>query len=111
MRAIELDDSLADGHLALGYAHVVAKPWDKAEDAYKRAIALDLQSLDAHFRLGQLYQILGRIHESLAPLEVASRLDPLYPTPLSNLGMSQGVVGRTAEGLALSAERWHYTPG
>jgi tetratricopeptide (TPR) repeat protein len=110
MRAIQLDDSLADGHLALGYAHVVANAWDKAEDAYKRAIALDPESLDAHFR-GQLYQILGRIHESLAPLEVASRLDPLYPTPLSNLGMSQGVVGRTAEGLATLRRALALHPG
>jgi eukaryotic-like serine/threonine-protein kinase len=100
MRAVQLDDSLADGHLALGFAYVVANEWDKAEDAYKRALALDPRSVDAHFRLGQLYQITGRIQESLAPLEVASRLDPLYPTPLSNLGLSQGIVGRTAEALA-----------
>jgi serine/threonine-protein kinase len=99
-RAIQLDDALAEGHLALGFAYVVANVWDKAEDEYKRAIALDPRSVDAHFRLGQLYQITGRIQESLAPLEVASRLDPLYPTPLSNLGLSQGMVGRTAEGLA-----------
>ena len=99
-RAVQLDDALADGHLALGFAYVVANAWDKAEDEYKRAIALDPRSVDAHFRLGQLYQITGRIQESLAPLEVASRLDPLYPVPLSNLGLSQGIVGRTAEGLA-----------
>ncbi len=54
-RAVQLDDALADGHLALGFAYVVANAWDKAEDEYKRAIALGPRSVDAHFRMGQLY--------------------------------------------------------
>ena len=111
MRAIELDDSLADGHLALGYAHVVANAWDKAEDAYKRAIALDLQSLDAHFRLGSFIRswdaYTSRWRRSKSQAVWIRYTRPRSPTWECHKASSAG----RPKGWRLSAERWHYTPG
>ena len=65
MRAVALDDSLASGHVALGFAHMRAAEWADAEREFRRALALDPQVEDGHFRLGDLFLQTGRVRDAL----------------------------------------------
>ncbi|MGE5727198.1 MAG: protein kinase domain-containing protein, partial [Gemmatimonas sp.] len=53
-RAVRLDSTLSEAHLALGYAYVEAFKWDSAEAEMRRAIALDPGAAEPRFRLGYL---------------------------------------------------------
>ena len=102
LRAIAIDDSLAEGHMALGHSHEEAGEWSAARREYERAIALDPTSADASYRLGELYFRMGLPRESLRFLEEAQRLDPLYAHSNAYLGLCLAMVGRVDEGIALA---------
>jgi len=96
-RAVTLDDSLADGHIALGHVHAESFEWVDAERELRRAIALDPRSSEAHFRLAETLTSLGRLRDARMPLEEALRLDPLYPIAASFLGWTSSMLGRHDE--------------
>ncbi|MBV9209034.1 MAG: tetratricopeptide repeat protein, partial [Acidobacteria bacterium] len=79
-RAVELDDTLAEGHAALAFALVSHDlDWEEAEEHYLRAIKLNPNSVTAHnwysFRLLQT----ARFDEALAEINRALQLDPITP--------------------------------
>ena len=76
-RALELDPDLADAHGALGYVRMAADlDWIGAEQAFKRALALQPGNADAADHYGRLCGSLGRFDEALALLRRAQALDP-----------------------------------
>jgi TolB-like protein len=101
-RAIALDDSLADGHQALGHAHAEAGEWIAARREYERAIALDPHFVEARYRLGEMLYRMGRPRESLGQFEAANRLDPLYSQNNSYLSLTLAMLGRIDEAIAVS---------
>jgi serine/threonine-protein kinase len=103
-RAIALDDSLADGHQALGHSYTEAGEWTAARREYERAIALDPQFVEARYRMGEMLYRMGRSSESLGYLEAANRLDPLYTQTNAYLSLTLAMLGRLDEATAL-AER------
>jgi eukaryotic-like serine/threonine-protein kinase len=104
LRAIALDDSLADGHQALAHAHAEANEWDAARREYERAIALDPRFVEAHYRLGEMLYRMGRPRESLGYLEAAHRLDPLYTQNNAYRSLTLAMLGRIDEAIDV-AER------
>ena len=76
-RAIELDDSLAEGHAALGNAIGADLQLDAAEAELKRALALNPNYASAHQWYGETLQSLGRFEEAIAELRRAHDGDPL----------------------------------
>ncbi len=96
-RAVALDDSLADGHIALGHVHAESFEWVDAERELRRAIALDPRSVEAHFRLAETLTHLGRLRDARIPLEEGLRLDPLYPVAAGYLGWTSSMLGRHDE--------------
>jgi eukaryotic-like serine/threonine-protein kinase len=103
-RAIALDDSLAEGHMALGHSHEEAGEWREARAEYERAIALDPQSADARYRLGELLYRMGMPRESLDHFEAANRLDPLYVQSNAYLSLTLAMVGRIDQAIALAQQ-------
>ncbi len=103
-RAIVLDDSLADGHQAMGHAHAEAGEWIAARREYERALALDPRLVEAHYRYGEMLHRLGLPRESLGHLEAANRLDPLYSQNNAYLSLTLALLGRLEEAIAV-AER------
>jgi len=83
MKAVELDDTVAEAHTALADA-VWFYDWDwpSAEREYKRAIELNPNSAISHrfYALGLCAR--ARFDESIAEGERAQELDPLSPTEL-----------------------------
>jgi len=76
LRALEIDDHLADAHYALGYASIIYDwDWAAANKHYERALALNPFSPWWSYSL--YFSTLGRWNEALAEDKHALDLDPL----------------------------------
>ncbi len=77
-KAVELDDSLAEGHASLGYVDFMwDMNWRDAEKQFQRAIELDDNYVPAHHWYALLLAALGRREPSLVQIRQAEELDPL----------------------------------
>jgi tetratricopeptide (TPR) repeat protein len=87
MRAIELDEQLAEAHISVGnIKHFYDWNWAGAEQELRRALELDPGSLDAHYYYGVLLMHLGRHNEAIREGQISVQLDPLSSTTQSALG-------------------------
>jgi serine/threonine-protein kinase len=77
LRAIELDDDLAEAHTALATARWYDWDWDGAERSFQHAIERNPSYATAHQRYGLCLAFLGRFDEAAERVELAARLDPL----------------------------------
>ena len=79
-RAIELDPSLAEAHLAVAMYKMYYE-WDfaAAEEAFERAIDINPSLVNAHYHLAWLYELYGQDEEALRLGELTKELDPLSP--------------------------------
>jgi TolB-like protein len=68
-RATRLDPRSAEAFVALGYANMVQRHMADAEDAFRKAIALNPNQADGLHGLSQLLAALGRVDESLTMRE------------------------------------------
>ena len=82
LKALELDDRLAEPHVALGFLLANADwKWREAESEFVHAIALKPNYPPAHYWYAfQLLVKQGRTNEALAHAETALKLDPVTPT-------------------------------
>jgi len=87
LRALAIDDSLAEAHNALGF-YLSYYEWDRdgSEKEYRRAIELKPNYATAHHWLGADLSNLKRFDDSLVELRRAEELDPLSPIIGTNLG-------------------------
>ena len=78
LRAVALDDSLAEAHTSLANA-LFHYDWDwtSAEKEFRRAIALNPGYAAAHHWYAGLLSSIGRHDEALAEIKRAQELDPL----------------------------------
>ena len=77
-RALELDDSLAEAHTALGYALLTYdRNFDEANRHFKRAMELNPQYATAYQWYTDGYLIaFGKFDEAIAQIKKAQELDP-----------------------------------
>ena len=78
LKAIELDEGLSDGHLAL--ADAVANldwDWETQERELKRALELNPSGASAHWSYAFALEKLGRTDEALVQLRIMQQLDPV----------------------------------
>ena len=87
LKAIDIDDSLAEAHTALGF-YLDHYEWDRtgAEREYRRAIELNPNYSTAHHWYSANLSNVRRFDESIAELKRAEQLDPLSGIIGSNLG-------------------------
>lgn len=86
-KALEIDDSLGDAHLAL--ARVIQLydwDWPAVEKEYRRALELNPNDAMAHNWYGEYLQEMGRNEEAFVQMRQAMDLDPLSPGGASELG-------------------------
>ena len=77
-KALAIDPDLAEAHTALAVAKMnYEHDWAGAESEFRRAIALNPNSVTARIWYGALLARVGRHDESFAQQRVALRLDPL----------------------------------
>jgi TolB-like protein/tetratricopeptide (TPR) repeat protein len=86
LKALSLDDSLAEAHTSLAMAKF-SYDWDAAggEREYRRAIALDPNYATAHHWYSLLLEMMGRKEEARNEAQKALELDPLSLIINSNL--------------------------
>ena len=78
IRALELDETLAEAHTSLGRVLAIYDwDWPSAEKEYKRAIELNPRYATAHQWYGGWLQVMGRHDEALAERKKAQEMDPL----------------------------------
>jgi serine/threonine protein kinase/Tfp pilus assembly protein PilF len=75
-KAVQLDDSLAEAHAALGYAAMFNWDWKLSEKELRRALELNPSLAQAHMYYGQYLSTQGRFDESVAEHRAALELDP-----------------------------------
>jgi TolB-like protein/DNA-binding winged helix-turn-helix (wHTH) protein/Tfp pilus assembly protein PilF len=86
-KALEMDDSLGEAHLAL--ARVIQLydwDWPAVEKEYRRALELNSNDVMAHHWYGEYLQEMGRNEEAFAEMRQANDLDPLSSGGASELG-------------------------
>ena len=89
MRALELDDTLAEAHATLARTMTNYDwDWTGAEKELKRAIALNADYAIAHQWYGGYLEAMGRRNEAIAEAKRAQELDPLSPILSFELGMA-----------------------
>ncbi len=77
-KALELDETLAEAHAALGWMRDWAEgDWSGAEREYRRAIQLSPSYAEAHAHYSILLALMGRFDEAFAEIRTAQALDPL----------------------------------
>jgi len=98
LKALELDDSLAEPHTAL--TDVKEYDWDwRSEREFRRAIELNRSDATAHQWYSQLLARLHRNEEAIGEIKRAQQLDPLSPMISSTAGETLVRAGRTDEAI------------
>ncbi len=97
-RAVQLDDSLAEGHAALA----LVKTWydwdfQAGEREFRRAITLNPNDAEAHRRYADLLDALGQFDRGLAEKRRAVELDPLSLVASWDYGYALYLAGKYRE--------------
>lgn len=78
VKALELDDSLAEAHNSLAYIHFTNEwDWRAAEKEFKKAIKLNPKYATVHHWYAFKLAAMGRHDDSIAEMKLARELDPL----------------------------------
>jgi TolB-like protein/Tfp pilus assembly protein PilF len=78
LRALEIDESLAEAYTALGAAQAFCEwDWSGAERSFKRGLELNPNYAWAHYYYGLFLFAMGRQQEALAEVHRTVELDPL----------------------------------
>ncbi|MBS1839761.1 MAG: winged helix-turn-helix domain-containing protein [Acidobacteria bacterium] len=113
LRAIALDDSLAEGHTELAFvsAHYDFD-WTAAEHEFRRAIELNPNDARAHFFYSNSFlSPMGRHEEAIAEIRKAMELDPFSGSIHSFMGTTLVWARKYEEALAESKECTEMFPG
>ena len=77
IKALQIDDTLAEGHVLKAHLKEIDLDWPGAEQEYKRALDLDPNSVRAHETYAWYLTMMGRLDETMAHAKRALDLDPL----------------------------------
>ena len=87
MKALELDDTLAEAHTSLAFIKLNYDwDWSAAETEFRRGIELNPNSANAHHWYSHYLMAMGRTNESLAESKRALELDQLSLIMNTHLG-------------------------
>jgi DNA-binding winged helix-turn-helix (wHTH) protein/TolB-like protein/Flp pilus assembly protein TadD len=77
LHALQIDDTLAEAYVPLGFVNFWYDwDWSKAEASFRRGIELQPNSADLHFGYAALLSNLGRNDDALRESQRARELDP-----------------------------------
>lgn len=77
MRALEIDDALAEAHTSLAHVHMHDYEWPGAGSEFRRALELNPNYATAHHWHAYYLMMTGRAGEALTEIAKALELDPL----------------------------------
>ncbi len=110
-RALALDDSLPEGHMALANrATWTDWEWAAAETSFRRALDLNPSLAEAHSFYSHYLYIMGRPKEGAAEMQRALALDPLNDLIQQFYGMTLRFSHRFDDAIAHSRRVLETTP-
>ena len=86
-RALFLDDSAAESHVAVAMVHSLRKESRMAMESLRQAVNLNPNLALAHLRYAWCLCIRGQLNDAVREMKRAQELDPLSPTNNTALGM------------------------
>lgn len=96
-RALRIDETLPAAHTSIGGLNTVRHRWTEAEQALRRAIALDPRNAAAHHWLSlTMLTGFGAAEEALREQVIAVQLDPVAPMQVGSLGWQRYLRGEYA---------------
>jgi TolB-like protein len=99
-KALELDESLGEAHVAQGMVHFYFdRDWEATEREYRRAITLNPSDPHAHHMHANFLVAMGRLDEGIAARRRALELDPLSHRSAMLLGRDLTVAGHYEEAI------------
>jgi len=112
IRALDLDDSLADAHLAYA-VHItwLMYNWDEGEAAFQRAIELNPSLAEARMFYSHLLTLMGRMEEGTEQMRLALELDPLNPLVRALHGVQLFMADDVQGAIRVTEEVLASTPG
>jgi TolB-like protein/Tfp pilus assembly protein PilF len=112
LKAVELDDTLADAHLSLGGLFAWTDfNFAAAEREFKRTLELDPNDALARAYYSHALMILGRPGEGMSQIERALAIDPLDPVVRIFYGVALALARRYDEAIAQANEVLRLQPG
>jgi serine/threonine protein kinase/Tfp pilus assembly protein PilF len=99
-KALLLDPSLPEAHLARANSLNTSGRWKEAETEYRRTLELAPNNANAHYFHGLLLVPLKRFDESLTEYQTALSLDPLSPIINLNYAITLRIAGHRDESQA-----------
>ena len=98
LKALELDRSLAEAHVALGHIKLwLDWDWPAAEREFKQGIELNPASALAHNQYAMYLAAMGRLDDAIAEVTRAQEFDALSPIVNTDLGWYLLYAGRGKE--------------
>jgi tetratricopeptide (TPR) repeat protein len=91
----------SEAYYTLGRYYDGSQGWDKAVDAYRKAIAADTRNMEAYNALGVALARSHRLEEAEAILRNAVGIDPNSAHVRSNLGLVLLLAGRPQEAVSV----------
>ena len=88
LKALEIDNELAEAHAALGYNRMIDWDWSSAEREFKLAIELNQNSAIGHRLYSVFLRGTGRFSEALAESKKAEEIDPTSTSCNGSVGAS-----------------------
>ncbi len=110
LKALELDETLADAHFALAFLKMNAWEWSAAEFEFKRAIELNPNLARAYIGYSGYLSRTGRHDEAIAEIRRAKELDPLSTIINGNYGLILYFAGRYDEAIKVLQETLEFDP-
>jgi TolB-like protein/tetratricopeptide (TPR) repeat protein len=86
IKALQLDESIAEAHASLGAVYWFGLLWSAAEQEYQRALVLNPGYATAHQWYAMNLSTLGRHNSAIAEARRALELDPVSPVQNAFLG-------------------------
>ncbi len=111
MKAIELDDTLAEAHTALAaYLAFHEWDWEEGERTFKRAIELNPNYPTAHMWYALHLENMGRLEEAMAAEKRALEIDPLHIAGKSRLAYTLCLAGKCDQAIEIYHKTLELTP-
>jgi serine/threonine-protein kinase len=110
LKAVQLDDSLAEAHSALGWALYAKENWPGAEAELKRAVAIDPGVHRGEEGLSRVYMMMQRPAEQLAAAQRGLAVDPYSVQAMREMALALNMNDRCDETIRLLKPLESLTP-
>ncbi len=111
MKAVALDDSLAEAHASIGLVRMRRFEWKAAEAEFRRSIALKPSYAAAHRWLATWLAKQGRMPDAIAEIKTALEQDPLSVGSSATCALILAAARRYDEALAQVQKAIRMEPG